>query len=118
MSEKKATSIDECLFVDPFEGDESDVVVVSDTIVTGRKDYPHCQICHGPIAKGEQHRARAEINREENKRMTFRFCNACCVAMIESDNDDEGDDGDYEEPGARLAARYVIGEAARKAITP
>lgn len=104
----KDTDIDECLWVDPFGGDDSDVYVMSDKIVTAAKEHPHCWVCHGQIAKGERHRARSEINREEGLRMTFRFCHECCVAMIENEDEDC-------EPGQKLEARFEIGRAARRA---
>lgn len=70
-----------CLAVDPFAGDETDVVLVADRIVTTRTLH-QCNHCLGWISpRSHPVRARSEINREENKRMTFYFCPPCCVAM-------------------------------------
>ncbi len=104
-----STEISECLNYDPFQGDESEVVTMSDTIVTGRKDYAHCTICHGPIVNGERHRAINQINRELGERQTFRFCNCCCVAMaaLADDSNDE------DEPDAKLIERYELGSTRR-----
>ncbi len=99
----------ECLCYDPFQGDESEVVTISDKIVHANKDHPHCNVCHGPITKGERHRAINQVNRELGTRMTFRFCGACCVAMIALD-DEENDD---EYPDAKLIERHRIGDARR-----
>ncbi len=103
------TELSECLCYDPFEGDESEVVTMSDKIVRANKDHPHCNICHGAIAKGERHRAINQVNRELGTRMTFRFCSACCIAMIALDdwgNEDEG-------PDAKLIERHRLGDARR-----
>lgn len=102
------TEISECLNYDPFQGDESEVVAMSDKIVRANKDHPHCNICHGAIAKGEHHRAINQINRELGERQTFRFCNACCVAMVALD-DEESD----EDPDAKLIERHRLGDARR-----
>jgi len=75
------------LSFDPFAGDETDVRLVSDKFVTTRK--PHkCQHCGDKIKSGKRVRARAEINREDNKRGTFYFCSLCCEAMAKSWEDD------------------------------
>lgn len=105
----ESLSESECLNYDPFQGDESEVVTLSDSLVVGRKDYAHCNICHGPIAKGERHRALSQINRELGQRKTWRFCNACCVAMAALN--DDYDDG--TPPDAMLIERYVLGDARR-----
>lgn len=101
--------LSECLNYDPFSGDESEIVTMSDKIVRAAKDHAHCNICHGQIAKGENHRAINQVNRELGTRMAFRFCGACCIAMI-AINDEESDD---EWPDSKLIERYRIGEARR-----
>ncbi len=75
------------LSVDPFEGDFGDgEVKLSDKMVTSGKLHPACcNICGGPIAKGERHRARVEACR--GQLMTFRWCLMCCVAMASADMD-------------------------------
>ena len=69
------------LSYDPFAGDETDVRIISDKIVVAAKSHPRCQICEAPILKGERHRSRVELNREDDQIMTFRFCSKCCRAM-------------------------------------
>lgn len=69
------------LSYDPFAGDETDVRVMSDRIVVAAKPHPRCHICEAEIEKGERHRSRVELNREDDIVMTFRFCNKCCRAM-------------------------------------
>jgi hypothetical protein len=95
------------LSFNPFQGDETDVTVLSDRIVTGAKAHPRCQICEGEIKYGERHRARTEKNNEGSTPpvMTFRFCGACCVAMA---------DPDTYDTGRLIEARYSLGEQRRK----
>lgn len=82
-----------CLGFDPFAGDETDVLVRSDKFVNTRT--PHtCQHCGEDIKPGGRIRARAELNREEGKRMTFYFCGLCCAAMVSALR---GEDDAYEE---------------------
>jgi hypothetical protein len=73
---------------EPFEGEDEDVRVFSDQIVTARKDHI-CFHCNGPIHRSERHRARNELNRDEGKRMTFRWCPDCLNAY-EMDEDEDG----------------------------
>lgn len=73
----------------PFEGDETEVRLLSDKIVTARKSH-WCHYCNGPIHPGERHRARAELNCELGRKMTFRFC-ADCLNAYEAEQDcDDG----------------------------
>ncbi len=85
----------------PFEGDETDTLSLSDKIVVGRKPYD-CQVCLGPVLAGERHRALTEINREDRKVMTFRFCGKCTRAQAMTDA------GDWEQ--RLLGSRYRLGE--------
>jgi hypothetical protein len=79
---------DQCLNTDPFEGDFGDgEVCLSDKIVQAAKDHPTaCNICGGPIHKGERHRALVEA--WDGKVITHRFCPDCCNAMSDSWTDD------------------------------
>ena len=88
----------------PFQGDETDVKTMADKIVKASKEHPRCQICEGSIAKGEIHRALTEINREEQKIVTFRFCNACTAAMASPR---------VWCDGHEISDRYLIGGLAR-----
>lgn len=78
----EVVNIADALQYNPFEGEDENVQTLSDKIVTGRKEYPHCLICHGPIMRGEQHRALRQCNRDSQQVMTFRFCFKCCEAMV------------------------------------
>ena len=106
MKPSRSFPLEDALSVDPFYGDETDVSDLSDKIVTARKDYPHCHICHGPIANGERHRAKAERNNEDGKVMTFRFCGKCTRAFA----------ADNEYMGRLSESRYAIGETRRRNI--
>lgn len=87
---------DDCLRCDPWEGGKGDdiYVLLSDRMVVAAQQHPHCQICHGPIAKGERHRARREV--ADRTAMTFRFCGLCCDAMARR----------HDDNGESLDARY------------
>jgi hypothetical protein len=84
--------IDLCLSYHPFEGDrDSDITVFSDRMIVARKAH-RCQICGGPIAADERHRARTERDNDDQVVATFRFCGLCCEAMVKAlyDPDDVG----------------------------
>jgi hypothetical protein len=89
----------------PFEGDETDVTLLSDRIVRAAKSHPICQICDGAIAAGEHHRVRTERDNEAHKVMSFRFCNRCCRAMAHPDTYDTG---------RLIDSRWTIGERRRR----
>ena len=95
------------LSYNPFEGDETRVRLLSDKIVVAAKLHPRCQICEGPILRGERHRCRVEKNEEDGILMSFRFCNSCCVAI------DEADEGYGRLLDARYALGYLMREEAR-----
>jgi hypothetical protein len=97
--------LNSALRYDPFQGDETYFTLMSDKIVTARKDHPRCQICEAPILKGERHRARTEWNNENKTIMTFRFCWKCTRAMAHPDMWNEG---------RLIGSRYSIGYARRK----
>jgi hypothetical protein len=71
---------DDCLAYDMFAGEETDVLFMSNRMVTTRKAHK-CVHCQGAIAPGERVRAQTERNNEEKKIMTFYVCHECCVAM-------------------------------------
>jgi hypothetical protein len=89
----------------PFDGDETDVSGLSDKIVVAAKNHPKCQICDGPIVKGERHRVLTECNNEDHTVMSFRFCQKCCRAMASDDTYDTG---------RLIESRYSIGYRRRK----
>ena len=108
MTPTRQLNLNLALQYDPFEGDETDVTVFSDKIVMAAKDHPRCQICEGPISKGERHRVRTERNNEgEATVMRFRFCQKCCRAMASDDMWNEG---------RLIDSRYSIGEHRRAAL--
>lgn len=81
---------------------------LSNKIVTSRGKYI-CFICHGPIIKGEEHRSAAY--KFDGEIMSYRCCNACCVAMASSVSCDYIDilneESDDLDP---IDARYALGE--------
>lgn len=89
----------DCLNYDPFAGDrDSNIKLLSDRFVVAR--YPHqCTICFGAIFKLERHRARTEIDRDDNRAGTFRFCAMCCEAMAKS----------WKDSGRAIEKRTSIG---------
>jgi hypothetical protein len=82
--------LSDCLSYDPFYGDETEIIVLKDKMLTTRKEHV-CQECRDDISEGSLVRARSEINREEAKKMTFYWCLKCCLAMMIGSHDD----GDY-----------------------
>ena len=68
----------DCLAYDPFQGDESDERILSDKIVTARKEGPCC-ICGETIRAGERVRRQAAI--VDGAMFSCRCCEACCIAM-------------------------------------
>lgn len=92
---------DLCLACDPFAGDfgEPGDRLLSDKIVKVRK-VGVCQICEGDVAVGTFARRRSEIFDGELER--FSFCESCCIAM--ADQDDEA-----------LNARQALGDERRLA---
>lgn len=79
------------LSYNPFQGDETDIRLLSDRMVVTRRAHK-CNICWEDFPAGSRARARREVNREEHKTMTFYFCPLCCEAMAKamSDDDDAG----------------------------
>ncbi|MDA6077455.1 hypothetical protein O0544_17355 [Edwardsiella anguillarum] len=75
------------LFAGDFGG--ADDVSLSNKIVKGRGVYS-CFICAGEIAIGERHRY--AVHKFDGEIMTYRCCNACCVAMADSVNCDYEDE--------------------------
>ena len=79
---------EDILSFDPFAGDYggagSNDGVLSDKLVKGRKTHK-CHTCDGPIAVGERHRNRSEVY--DGEFMSFRWCAACCKAMVSDDDD-------------------------------
>lgn len=89
----------EALSVDPFDGDfeggGSGDRILSDKIVTARKEGP-CHLCGGSVTPGMRARSRVEIYGSEM--MRFRWCEPCCEAMAAS----EADGGEAYEARAAL----------------
>ena len=78
---------DDCLAVDPFEGDFGDTKdrTLKDKIVIARKHGP-CHLCGSQIEPKEKVRSRSDIF--DGELMYFRWCNLCCKAMAKSWTDD------------------------------
>lgn len=68
------------LAYEPWQDRDCNIVVARDRFVVTRRDHA-CVICSASIAKGSRVRARAEIDRDEQRRATFYFCTECCDAM-------------------------------------
>lgn len=106
----KTEALQDALDFDLFAGDIGDCydIELSNKIVKGRKEYA-CFICRGLIAVGEIHRYAA--HKFDGEIMTYRSCNACCVAMVSSVN------GDFEEESGDdpIDARYALGDVIREA---
>lgn len=87
VTENQTFSEEAALAADPFQGDFGNgEVVLRDKIVTARKEG-ECQTCPDGIRPGTRIRSLTERDPHEGL-VTYRFCNACCVAMAK-DNDDE-----------------------------
>ncbi|XUV82747.1 hypothetical protein ACREYP_04780 [Enterobacter sp. TMH.L2] len=103
-------ALQDALDFDLFAGDMGDCndIELSNKIVKGRKEYT-CFICCGPIAAGEIHRY--AVHKFDGEIMTYRGCNACCVAMVSSVN------GDFDEESGEdpIEVRYALGEERREA---
>lgn len=95
----------DALDFDLFQGDfgGQDDVELSNKIVTGRKQYT-CFICYGDIRPGEVHRS--AVWKFDGELMTYRCCNICCKAMVDSVN---GDYLDTQDGGDPIDARYELG---------
>lgn len=104
MEEKQ--QLEAALDFDLFEGDFGTPgdTELSNKIVKGRGKYK-CHICAGGIKKGEIHRA--AVWKFDGELMSYRCCNACCVAMVASVN------GNYEEDDP-IEARYALGHECRE----
>ncbi|AXF75525.1 hypothetical protein LU604_14775 [Erwinia tracheiphila] len=100
--------IEECLDFDLFQGDfgEPGDCELSNKIVKGQQKYT-CFVCDGPIKPGEIHRY---TTWKFSEIFTYRCCNECCVAMVNSINGDYLDTDDGEDP---IDARYALGEKRR-----
>lgn len=94
-----------CLQYHPFQGDETDVRVLSDQFVSIRWSQK-CVICWEDIPRGSRVRARREINNEDRKAMTFYFCEPCCSAMARS----------WRDEGKSISDRTAIGMRAAGAL--
>ena len=83
----------ECLQYNPFDGDfgEPGDKVLSDKIVTARKESPCCE-CLTPIQKGERVRSMSAVFSGDLH--SYRWCSACCHAfsLAFSYDDDEEDE--------------------------
>jgi len=106
--------LSEALDFDLFEGDfgEPGDSELSNKIVTGRGEYT-CHICAGQIIKGEIHRS--ATYKFSGELMSYRCCNACCVAMVGSVTNayiTEDDDSEIDDP---IEARYALGYERREA---
>ncbi len=80
------------LAYEPFEGDrDSNVVVLSDQMVIVRKAH-RCQVCWGFTEPGQRCRRRAEVDKDDSKRMSFYFCSPCCEAMAKCTSGEDQDE--------------------------
>ncbi|WP_367396272.1 hypothetical protein [Pantoea sp. Ep11b] len=98
-------ALDFDLFLGDF-GEQGDTEL-SNEIVLGRKKYV-CFICNGEIQPGEIHRSAKW--KFDGELMSYRCCNACCLAMVQSVNGDYLETEDGEDP---IDARYALGEQRR-----
>ncbi|MGN0924716.1 hypothetical protein [Ectopseudomonas mendocina] len=99
---------DDCLSLNPFEGDFGDGRdrCLKDRFVTAGKD--HLGICHdcgGDIAKGERHRSRVDI--ADGEFFAFRWCRECCAAQALS----------WEDDGRLMEVRCELGRSRREGRT-
>ena len=98
-----------CLACDPFEGDYggsgADDSVLSDKMVTTR-GVGECHTCAGTVEKGTRNRVRIEVY--DGEFMRFRWCEPCCRAMA-----------DYDQNGGvndELHARIALGDERRASL--
>lgn len=87
---------------DPFQGDFGDQGdrTLSDRMVMARGTYK-CSHCRGPILIGEEHRSRSDI--ADGEFMSWRWCAACCAAMVAEMYGEDEDEATYPfEARARL----------------
>lgn len=103
--------LQDALDFDLFQGDfgEPADTELSNEIVLGRKIYT-CFICCEEIQPGEIHRSAKW--KFDGDLMSYRCCNACCRAMVQSVNGDYLETELGEDP---IDARYALGEKARAA---
>lgn len=97
---------DDCLALNPFEGDFGDGRdrTLSDRIVKAGKDHIGvCHDCAGDVIKGERHRSRVDI--ADGSFFTFRWCGECCAAMASS----------WEDDGKAMEERVRIGRICKGA---
>ena len=77
----------EILGTDPFYGDFTNTVMLSDKIVTNRKSYD-CIYCDGVSQKGEQSRVVTERDVDNGgKIVTTRHCKNCCDEILEENGE-------------------------------
>ena len=97
--------LDDALDFDLFEGDfgEPGDSELSNRIVKGRGIY-RCHVCEGEIAKGEIQRS--TVWKFSGELMSYRCCNACCIAMASSVSCDYEEDDPIDE-------RYRLGDLKR-----
>lgn len=79
--------LSDCLYHDPFFGDEAEVILLSDKIVQANKNH-QCHWCKEEILKNDWYRCRSELNREAEKYGHFRFCIKCCISQVIAPVDD------------------------------
>ena len=101
----KAEHTPSALEFDPFQGDfgSQGDRTLSDRMVKARRAHLCCH-CAGPIAVGETHRSRSDI--VDGGLMSWRWCAACCVAMVAELLGEDNDDVRYpfEDRAARMHA--------------
>lgn len=74
---------------DPFAGDDGEERVLQDAMVKARKQNK-CFHCADTINVGDIHRARRAVY--EDEMMSWRWCAACCAAMVVEMNATGGSD--------------------------
>jgi hypothetical protein len=92
----------DALAYDPFQGDfgSQGDRVLTDRIVKASK--PHeCSHCNGPIQRGEHHRSRTDI--ADGDLMSWRWCAACCAAMVAEMDGQDACDPNFPFGSARCA---------------
>ena len=96
-------AISRALRFDPFEGDFGEVGdrILSDKIVTAKKDHPDCHTCGGTARTGTKNRVQIAIIYGEM--LTHRWCQECTEAMALVDTRLAGEDPDFDEEGEECA---------------